>query len=104
MNTTKMDLCRRIAEKIEDNHNFIKIKDIKVVIDSCFEEILEFLSEGQRLEIRGFGCFSVKNRKARIGRNPRTGTVVPIEEYKTPHFKFSKDAKVCFEKKIEQNT
>jgi len=104
MNITKIDLCRRIAEKIDKNNNdHQKIKDIRTVMDHCFDEIMEILTEGQRLEIRGFGCFSVKSRRARIGRNPRTGEVVPIAEYKAPFFKFSKDAKASFDKKINED-
>lgn len=96
MNITKRDLCVRIARKLGHDH----INGIKPVVDTFLDEILTVLSEGQRIEIRGFGAFIVKDRKARIGRNPRTGDVVNIPGYKAPCFKFSKDAQNNFDSKL----
>lgn len=98
MNITKRDICIRIAKKLGQNH----INGIKPIIDTFLDEILAALSEGQRIEIRGFGAFIVKNRKARIGRNPRTGEIVDIPEYKAPCFKFSRDAQNNFDLKIKR--
>jgi len=92
MNITKRDLCIRVAKKLEQDH----INGIKPIIDTFLDEVIEVLSEGQRIEIRGFGVFTVKDRKPRKGRNPRTGDVVEIPGYKDPNFKFSKDAKHNF--------
>lgn len=97
MNTTKRDLCIRVAKKLGHDH----INGIKPIIDTFLNEILDVLSEGQRIEIRGFGSFDVKNRKPRIGRNPRTGEIVDIPGYKAPAFKFSKDAQNNFDSKIK---
>lgn len=95
MNITKRDMCIRVAKKLGQEH----INGVKPVIDTFLDEIMEVLSEGQRIEMRGFGVFIVKDRKPRIGRNPRTGDVVNIPGYKAPSFKFSKDAQHNFKKK-----
>lgn len=73
------------------------IQDVKPVIEAFFDETIQTLAEGYRIEIRGFGAFSAKERKARLGRNPRTGEAVNIPKYKTPVFKFSKEAQNNFE-------
>jgi integration host factor subunit beta len=104
-----MELCNRVLKKMgiqghKKGRYAYNLKDVKVILETSLDEVLVLLSEGQRIELRGFGSFCVKNRKARIGRNPRTGQVVSIPEYKVPHFKFSKDARGCFEEKIKQNT
>ena len=61
------------------------------VIDAFIATVSYSLGKGERVELRGFGTFSVKNRKAKIGRNPKTGVVVPIPARKMPHFKPSPD-------------
>lgn len=96
MNVTKLELCKRIARKM----GYKQVQDVKPIIETFLDEILQVLSENQRIEIRGFGAFSVKKRKPRIGRNPRTGETVNIPEYKAPSFKFSKEAQNCFETKL----
>ena len=55
------------------------------------EEIVDALSRGDRVEIRGFGVFAVKQRKARVGRNPRTGELVDVKEKMVPYFKPGKE-------------
>lgn len=57
------------------------------VIDAFIATVSFSLAKGERVELRRFGTFSLKNRKAKIGRNPKTGVVVPIPERKMPHFK-----------------
>ncbi len=94
-NATKLDLCNRISKRLENK----PVTDIKVTVEAFLDEILKVLSEGRRIEIRGFGAFSVKDRKQRTGRNPRTGKEVAIPEYKAPYFKFSKEAQNNFESK-----
>lgn len=88
MNVTKLDLSKNIAKKFPEE----TIDHIKSIIEALFEEVLITLSDGKKIEIRGFGVFSVKKRKARIGRNPRTGVTVQIPENKKFIFKFSKEA------------
>ena len=65
-------------------------RDIEKIVSTVFEEITAALSRGERVELRGFGAFSVKERKARTGRNPRTGEPVKIDEKFIPYFKTGK--------------
>jgi integration host factor subunit beta len=63
---------------------------VEVIVTAIFDEIATALSCGDRIELRGFGTFSVKRRGARIGRNPRTGDSVQVEEKHIPFFKIGK--------------
>jgi integration host factor subunit beta len=65
-------------------------KDIERVVGVILEEMIEALETGGRVELRGFGAFSVKRRDARVGRNPRTGTAVQVGEKFIPFFKTGK--------------
>ena len=65
-------------------------RDVERIVNTVFEEITDALSRGDRVELRGFGAFSVKKRDARIGRNPRTGESVKVEEKHVPFFKTGK--------------
>ncbi len=65
-------------------------RDVEKIVLTVFEEISSALAKGERVELRGFGAFSVKERKARIGRNPRTGEPVEVTEKFTPYFKTGK--------------
>ena len=65
-------------------------EEIERVVDVFFDEIAKRLAEGGRVELRGFGAFSVKRRDARVGRNPRTGASVEVEEKHVPFFKTGK--------------
>lgn len=95
MNVTKLDLCNRVSKKITDKNP----TELKPIFETFLDEILSVLSEGKRIEIRGFGCFQTKKRNSRVGRNPRTGEEVKIPEYTVPLFRFSKDAMKTYEKK-----
>ncbi len=66
-------------------------RDVAHIVNAVLEEVVSALSRGDRVELRGFGSFSVKNRPARIGRNPRTGEKVSVEERFVPFFKASKE-------------
>ncbi|MGA0046073.1 MAG: HU family DNA-binding protein, partial [Candidatus Kapaibacteriota bacterium] len=65
--------------------------ETKAVVDGFLLSVIESLSEGKRIELRGFGVFSVKSRKPRMARNPRTGDPVPLEERFIPTFKVSSE-------------
>ena len=65
-------------------------RDVERIVNTVFEEISEALASGDRVELRGFGAFSVKKRDARVGRNPRTGETVEVEEKHVPFFKTGK--------------
>jgi integration host factor beta subunit len=81
-----------IVEKISATTGLTK-KDTAMVINRFFEVITEALSDGNNIEIRGFGSFKVKTRRARKARNPRTGETVDVPERQVPTFKPSKELK-----------
>ncbi len=83
---TKSELIQRIAER--NPHLFHR--DVERIVATIFEEVGEALSRGDRVELRGFGAFSVKRRGARVGRNPRTGSAVSVSEKFFPFFKTGK--------------
>ncbi len=66
-------------------------RDVERVVNLVFDEISGALARGDRVELRGFGAFSVKHREARIGRNPRTGQAVAVSEKRAPFFKTGKE-------------
>ncbi len=84
---TKSELIAVLAEK---NPNLF-LRDLERIVDTVFDEITATLSRGDRVELRGFGAFSVKTRAARTGRNPRTGASVSVPDKKLPFFKTGKD-------------
>jgi integration host factor subunit beta len=84
---TKSELIQRLAER---NPHLLH-RDIERIVQTVFDEIADALSEGNRVELRGFGAFSVKNRTARTGRNPRTGSAVSVEAKRVPYFKTGKE-------------
>jgi integration host factor subunit beta len=83
----KSELVQVLAA--ENPHLFAK--DVEKIVHTIFEAIASALEEGDRVELRGFGAFSVKHREARTGRNPRTGETVEIDEKWTPFFKAGKE-------------
>ena len=83
---TKSELIQRLAAR---NPHLLQSDVIKIV-DTVFEQIIEVLADGGRVELRGFGAFSVKHREARTGRNPRTGDAVSVLEKHAPFFKTGK--------------
>lgn len=68
----------------------LRQEEIEKVVSVFFDEIAARLAKGGRVELRGFGAFSVKGRDARVGRNPRTGEAVEVEEKRVPFFKTGK--------------
>ncbi len=83
---TKSELISRIAEL----NPHLYLRDIEKIVETFFEEITKALANGDRVELRGFGAFSVKERDARIGRNPRTGEKVEVDAKRLPFFKTGK--------------
>lgn len=82
----KSELITQIAEQ----NPHLYQRDIERIVSTVFEEITEALQRGNRIELRGFGAFSVKRRPARVGRNPRTGASVSVPEKFVPFFKTGK--------------
>lgn len=83
---TKSELILRLAEL---NPNLYH-RDVERIVNCFFDTITNALAEGKRVELRGFGAFSVRQRDARLGRNPRTGEAVDVDEKKVPFFKMGK--------------
>ncbi len=83
----KSDIVKRIADKYPHLYQ----RDVENIVNAILNEITEALANGNRVELRGFGAFSVKNRKPRIGRNPRTGESVQVGEKWVPFFKTGKE-------------
>ena len=83
---TKYELILRLAE----SNPHLYQRDVERIVTTIFGEIAAALSRGDRVELRGFGAFSVKRRDARVGRNPRTGDSVAVEEKVIPFFKTGK--------------
>lgn len=80
-----------LVQIIANRNPHLYQRDVENIVNAVFDEITDTLSEGNRVELRGFGAFSVKNRPAREGRNPRTGEKVAVEEKWVPFFKTGKE-------------
>lgn len=83
---TKSELIARLAEA----NPHLYQRDVERIVTTIFDEITESLARGDRVELRGFGAFSVKERGARTGRNPRTGETVDVDAKYIPYFKTGK--------------
>lgn len=79
-----------LIQKLGEDNPHLYQRDVERIVNTFFEEIVEALSRGERVELRGFGAFSVKKRDARVGRNPRTGETVDVDEKSVPFFKTGK--------------
>ena len=80
-----------LIQKIATTNQHLYHRDIERIVNVVFNEIVEALARGDRVELRGFGAFSVKSRPARTGRNPRTGAHVSVHEKSVPFFKTGKE-------------
>jgi len=79
-----------LIQKIADENPHLFQRDVERIVNTIFNEITNAMAAGNRVELRGFGAFSVKRRDARLGRNPRTGDAVHVEEKHVPFFKTGK--------------
>ena len=79
-----------LVQKIAEENPHLTQRHVERVLNTVFDEIINALAKGDRVELRGFGAFSVKSRDARIGRNPRTGESVKVGNKKVPFFKTGK--------------
>ena len=82
-----------LVQKIADQYPELYQRDAENVVNAILDEIVDALARGDRVEIRGFGAFSVKRRDARIGRNPRTGESIPIQARRVVTFHASQKLK-----------
>lgn len=79
-----------LTQIIADQNPHLFQRDVERIVNTVFDEITNAMANGDRVELRGFGAFSVKKRDARVGRNPRTGESVSISEKHVPFFKTGK--------------
>jgi len=84
----KAELVSRVAEALS-----MPKKEVALIVDTVFESIAQGLRRGDKVELRGFGSFRIRYRRARPGRNPKTGARVQVAAKKVPYFKPSKDLK-----------
>ena len=84
---TKSELMAELAAA----NPHLTARDVELIVATVFDEITGALARGERVELRGFGAFTIKRRNARTGRNPRTGETVPVEEKAVPFFKAGKE-------------
>ncbi len=84
----KSELIDKLAEA---NPPHLYHRDVERVVNTILDGITDALAEGDRVELRGFGAFSVRRRPARVGRNPRTGESVAVKEKHVPFFKTGKE-------------
>ncbi len=80
-----------LIKVLSEQYPHLRQKHIVKIVDVIFEEISKALQNGNRVELRGFGAFSVRERKARMGRNPRTGEPVQVERKNVPFFRTGKN-------------
>ena len=80
---TKSELIHRIAQK----QSQLVERDVELAVKMMLDQMVESLAGGGRIEIRGFGSFTLRFRRARVGRDPRTGTAVALPARSSPHFK-----------------
>ena len=80
-----------LLQSLHSDNPELKAEEIEQVVDIFFDEIAQRLAEGGRVELRGFGAFSTREREAREGRNPRTGETVEVPAKRVPYFKAGKD-------------
>ena len=85
---TKAELVEQVADTTE-----LTKKHAELIVNTVFESIVQSLQNGEKIELRGFGSFRIRQRGARIGRNPKTGARVDVPPKKIPYFKPGKDLK-----------
>ena len=80
-----------LIERLIDAHPGLSVKDVELAVKTMLDHMTDALSTGERIEIRGFGSFSLHYRAPRMGRNPKTGEAVPLPAKHVPHFKPGKE-------------
>jgi len=85
---------RQLIEEVAQRYPRFSRRDAEVMVNAVFDSMTDALAKGERIEIRGFGSFIVKQRAAREGRNPRTGTLVSVSAKKVPLFKVGKELRL----------
>ncbi len=86
---TKAELIERVAEQVQT----LTKRQTEIIVNAVFHSIKETLTKGEKIEIRGFGSFRLRQRRSRDGRNPKTGTPVMVPAKRVPFFKAGKELK-----------
>jgi integration host factor beta subunit len=92
---TKNDLIKKLQEELKT----YSLKDVTYVVNIIFDSMIDAISRGERIELRGFGSFEVRERKPRMGRNPKSGAEVKLQERKVPFFKTGKELRIMVNNK-----
>ncbi|MBN1470760.1 MAG: integration host factor subunit beta [Syntrophaceae bacterium] len=92
---TKNDLIKKLQEELK-TYSF---KDVTYVVNIIFDSMIDAIKRGERIELRGFGSFEVRERKPRMGRNPKSGAQVQLNERKVPFFKTGKELRLMVNNK-----
>jgi integration host factor beta subunit len=92
---TKNDLIKEMQENLKT----YSYKDVTYAVNIIFDSMIKAIKRGERIEIRGFGNFTIRERKPRLGRNPKSGAEVKLEKRKVPFFKTGKELREMVDKK-----
>jgi len=92
---TKNDLIKKLQEELKS----YSLQDVTYAVNIIFDSMINAIKRGERIELRGFGSFEVRERKPRLGRNPKSGAEVKLEERKVPFFKTGKELRIIVNNK-----
>jgi integration host factor beta subunit len=92
---TKNDLIKKLQEELKS----YSLQDVTYAVNIIFDSMINAIKRGERIELRGFGSFVVRERKPRMGRNPKSGAKVKLEERKVPFFKTGKELRLMVDNK-----
>jgi len=92
---TKNDLIKKLQEELKS----YPLQDVAYAVNIIFDSMIDAIKRGERIELRGFGSFVVRERKPRMGRNPKSGAQVKLEERKVPFFKTGKELRLMVDNK-----
>ena len=92
---TKNDLIKKLQEELKS----YSLQDVTYAVNIIFDSMINAIKRGERIELRGFGSFVVRERKPRLGRNPKSGAEVKLAERKVPFFKTGKELRIMVDNK-----
>ena len=92
---TKNDLIKKLQEELKS----YSLRDVTYAVNIIFDSMISAIKRGERIELRGFGSFTVRKRKPRLGRNPKSGAEVKLKERKVPFFKTGKELRLMVNNK-----
>ena len=92
---TKNDLIKKLQEELKS----YSLQDVTYAVNIIFDSMIDAIKRGERIELRGFGSFAVRERKPRMGRNPKSGAEVKLAERKVPFFKTGKELRLMVDNK-----